>query len=158
MWKSKPLILIAEDDENDAHLLRRTLKKIGVSMPIQIVEDGEEAIEYLSGMGQYTDRDIYPFPSVVVTDIKMPRKNGFDVLRWLKKHPDCAIIPVVVWTSSNQESDILKAYQLGANCYVQKPNSAAGWEETIALIFKFWDACQKPSLRLSHCAEAQKTC
>lgn len=157
MWNSKPLILIAEDDENDAHLLRRTLKKIGIAMPIHIVVDGEEAIEYLSGSGQYTDREIHPFPSVVVTDIKMPRKNGFDVLNWLKKHPDCAIIPAVVWTSSNQESDILKAYQLGANCYLQKPNNAAGWEETIALLFKFWEACQKPSLRLSSCAEVQKS-
>ncbi|MEO7299727.1 MAG: response regulator [Verrucomicrobiota bacterium] len=153
MWNSKPPILIAEDDSNDVHLFNRTLKKIGINSPVQIVEDGEEAMCYLRGEGRYADRGIYPFPSMVITDIKMPRKNGFDVLMWLKRHPECSIIPIIVWTSSNQECDILKAYQLGANCYLQKPHSATDWCDTIALIFKFWEICEKPSVQLAKCAE-----
>ena len=154
MWNSKPPILIAEDDENDALLLKRTLKKVGMTNPIQIVGDGEEAICYLSGHGKYDDREAFPFPSMVITDIKMPRKNGFDVLIWLKGHPECSIIPVVVWTSSIQQQDVLKAYELRANCYLQKPQSASAWQETVGLLFKFWDVCEKPSLQLSKCAEA----
>lgn len=155
MWNFKPPILIAEDDENDAHLLKYTLKKIGITNPIHIVPDGEEAISYLSGTGDYSNREAYPFPAVIITDIKMPRKNGFDVLRWLKSHPDCAIIPAVVWSSSAVESDVTKAYELGTNCYLKKPNDPLSWEETIKLLFTFWDVCEKPALATSNCAQAE---
>lgn len=153
MWNSRPPILIAEDDENDAHLLKYTLKKIGITNPIRIVPDGEEAISYLSGAGKYANREIYPFPAVIITDIKMPRKNGFDVLHWLREHPDCSIIPAVIWSSSAVDSDVTKAYQLGANCYLKKPNDSTSWEDTIRLLFTFWDVCEKPTLALSNCAE-----
>jgi CheY-like chemotaxis protein len=153
MWNSKSFILVCEDDSNDAHLLERAVKKIGVPNPIQVVVDGEEAIDYLSGKGKFADRVRHPFPSVIITDLKMPRKDGFDVLRWLQEHPECAVIPTIVWTSSAVDRDILNAYKLGANCYLQKPNNPGDWEKTIRLLFTFWTACEKPNLALSHCAD-----
>ncbi len=148
MWNFKPTILIAEDDENDAHFFSRTIKKLGITEPLQLVPDGEEAIHYLGGEGKYADRENYPFPSVLITDLKMPRKNGFDVLEWMQSHPHCSIIPSIVWTSSMVESDVVKAYELGANCYLKKPNDPKTWEETLELLFKFWDTCQKPPMTL----------
>src|SRR5690242_12446579 len=135
MFKENRVILIAEDDHNDAFLLERTIRKIGATAPIQIVENGEEAIHYLAGEGKYADRAAYPFPAVLITDIKMPRRNGFELLDWIRDHPECATIPTIVWSSSNLESDVIKAYQLGANCYLRKPTNLNDWQERLTLLF-----------------------
>ncbi len=149
-----PPILIAEDDDNDALFLKRTFEKVGITTPIQIVHDGEEAILYLGAEGKYADRDQYPFPRLVMTDIKMPKRDGFEVLQWVKRHPECHIIPIIVWSSSAMGSDVAKAYQLGANCYFKKPSSPDAWNDAIELIFKFWNAAEKPPMKLARCAEA----
>src|ERR1700692_4179176 len=108
-------ILIVEDDENDVFFLRKALQLEGISDQIRIVGDGEEAICYLEGRGDYLDRLRFPFPQVIYTDLKMPRKTGFDLLEWLRSRPECAVIPVMVLTTSQLDSDIRKAYQMGAN-------------------------------------------
>jgi CheY-like chemotaxis protein len=153
MWNQKPAILIAEDDTNDAFILDRTLKKVGIHNPVQIVEDGEQAIAYLRGDGKYGDRNKYPFPGVVITDLKMPKVNGFEVLKWLKNHPECDVIPVVVLTASAMESDIVYAYQLHANCYLQKPSNQDEFTRMLKLLFEFWHVCKIPKLTSSVCAE-----
>jgi CheY-like chemotaxis protein len=153
MWNQKPAILIAEDDSNDAFLLQRILKKVGILNPVQIVEDGEKAINYLRGEGKYSDRTVYPFPGVIITDLKMPKVDGFEVLKWLKSHPECGVIPVVVLSASAIESDIVRAYQLHANCYLQKPATQEEFTRMLQLLFDFWHVCKIPKLTSSQCAE-----
>lgn len=153
MWNQKPAILIAEDDPNDAFILQRTLKKVGIHNPTQLVENGEDAIAYLQGEGKYTDRKAFPFPSVIITDLKMPKVDGFGVLQWLKNHPECGVIPVIVLSASAMESDVVRAYQLRANCYLQKPGSAEKFTEMIKLMFDFWHLCKIPRLTSSECAQ-----
>ncbi|HTG42920.1 MAG TPA: response regulator [Verrucomicrobiae bacterium] len=93
------LILIVEDTDEDAELLKIAIRKNGSPNPIHVVQDGREAIDYLCGAGKYSDRQTYPFPGVLFLDLKLPRLNGFDVLRWLKDHEKCKVIPVMVLTS-----------------------------------------------------------
>jgi CheY-like chemotaxis protein len=153
MWNQRPVILVAEDDQNDAFLLRRTLKKVGILNPVQIVEDGAIALDYLRGNNEYKNRDEFPFPGVIITDLKMPKVDGFQILSWLKRHPECGVIPTVVLSASAMEGDVVKAYQAGANCYLQKPNSPAEFETMLKLLFEFWNLCKIPQLTSSECAE-----
>ncbi len=139
-------ILIAEDDPNDALLLQRAVKKAGVLNPVHIVHDGEQAIAYLAGEGPYSDRNKHPFPSFLWLDIKMPKKNGFDVLGWLQSHPKCSIIPCIMWSSSREERDVRVAYRLGVNCFFRKPNSHEEMEQVVKLIFQFWGAAERPEI------------
>src|SRR5256885_3982613 len=84
-------ILIAEDDPNDVMLLELAIRKNGIASPVHVVRDGEEAIEYLEGKGQYADREKYPIPSVIITDVKMPRRNGLEVVEWVRSQPKCCV-------------------------------------------------------------------
>src|SRR4051812_17585574 len=106
-------ILIGEDNEDDVFILQRALQKAGISNPTHICADGEEVISYLKAEGRYADRQKYDFPRMLLLDLKMPRLTGFDVLRWLGGHPDCAVIPTMVLTSSREPRDIQEAYRLG---------------------------------------------
>lgn len=153
MWNQKVCILIAEDDSNDALILKISLKKVGILNPIQIVEDGSEAIAYLRGDEKYSDRTAFPFPGVVITDLKMPKVSGFEVLEWLKSHPECSVIPAIVLTASAIESDIVRSHQLHANCYLQKPGNLEDFEKMLRLVFDFWNMCKIPKLTSSVCAE-----
>src|SRR5689334_13159409 len=116
-------ILIAEDDPNDGFLLQRAFKKIGFKGRIYISKDGEEAKEYLKAEGQFSDRTKFPPARVLLTDLKMPRCDGFELLRWLRDNPSCRVIPTVVFSASAQEEDVTRAYELGANCYFCKPSN-----------------------------------
>ena len=138
-------ILVAEDEENDVFLLRRALQKGGSEQPLYWVPDGEEAIAYLRGDGKYADRQQYPFPMTLITDLKMPRKSGFELLQWIKEHPSCSVIPAIVLTSSSEPSDISEAYRLGANAYMVKPLAAEEWQEMMKCAVEFWcHWCHKP--------------
>ena len=139
-------ILVVEDEENDMLLLRRALQKAGSQEPVHWVADGEEAIAYLRGEGKYADRQQFPFPTTLITDLKMPRKSGFEVLHWLKENPACSIIPVIVLTSSREPSDIDEAYRLGANAYMVKPVVSEEWTQMIKCAVEFWCRwCHKPN-------------
>ena len=140
------IILVAEDDPNDTLLLKRAFKKNGVEMPVHVCADGEEAMEYLRGVGKYADREQYPFPRVLITDLKMPRCSGFDLLGWLRDHPECNLIPKIVLSASAEEQDVVKAYQLGANCYFQKPSTFDGLCEVVRLAHTFWSRAALPPL------------
>jgi CheY-like chemotaxis protein len=115
-------ILYAEDDENDAFLIQRAFKQAEIPNRLVIVSDGNAAVQYLSGQGKYASREEYSLPGLVLLDLNMPGKSGLEVLKWIRSQPGISTLPVLVLTSSNQESDIHRAYLQGANGYLVKPN------------------------------------
>ena len=115
------VILYADDEPDDVFFMRRAFEQAGIEQPLHTVHDGSEAIAYLSGQGQYTDRKLYPLPSLILLDLNMPRSSGFDVLNWIRATPALAALPVLVMSSSGQECDIKCASLLGANGYLVKP-------------------------------------
>lgn len=139
-------VLIAEDDENDAFLIQRAFSKSGFTRMPHICRDGLETIAYLEGKAEFADRQRFPFPRVLVTDLKMPRFNGFELLQWAREHPEFLIIPTIVMSSSDDPSDVKYAYCLGANAYLTKPSSAREMQEAIQSFLTFWKHCQTPAL------------
>jgi CheY-like chemotaxis protein len=129
-------ILLAEDDDNDVFLLRRALVKAGVPNPVQAVPDGEQALAYLRGEGKFADRTLYPFPALMLLDIKMPRMNGLETLAVIRNDPVLKRLVVIFLTSSNQEQDINEAFDLRANSYLVKPRNSEG---LVAVLTKFKD-------------------
>jgi CheY-like chemotaxis protein len=111
-------ILYAEDDDNDVFLMERAFEKIGISHPLRIVPDGKRAIAYLAGEEPYVSREKNPLPCLVLLDLSMPGRHGLEVLQWIRAQPNLAGMPVLAFTSSNQRSDIHRAYQLRANGYL----------------------------------------
>jgi CheY-like chemotaxis protein len=116
-------ILAAEDEESDRIILEFAFQKAKLSLPLVIVRDGQEAVDYLCGKGRFADRFAHPLPALVVLDLKMPRMNGFDVLAWLSMQTEFKELPAVVLSSSSDESDMKKARQFGAREYFVKPHS-----------------------------------
>ena len=114
-------LLLVEDNPDDIFLMRRTLKKSGLDLPLQIVTDGKQALEYLGGVGLYEDRSQYPRPAWVFLDLKLPYLNGFEVLEWLRRDPENKDLDVVILTSSPEERDQEIAEKLGAKAYLVKP-------------------------------------
>jgi CheY-like chemotaxis protein len=130
-------LLLVEDNEDDAFFLLRALKNAGVARPPAHVPDGREAIAYLAGEGAYADRVAHPLPAVVFLDLNLPYKTGLQVLEWIRQRPELARIVVIALTSSSEQSDLRRAYQLGANSYIVKPASADELTE-IAKAFRRW--------------------
>ena len=114
-------ILVAEDDPCDVFLLKRAFSKAGVSVPIHFVRDGQEAIDYLQRKPPFVNGS-HTLPTLLLLDLNMPRLNGFDVLKWLRRQPTFKQLPVFVLSSSALEQDRRQAYALGANSYMIKPN------------------------------------
>ncbi|MDB6018395.1 MAG: response regulator receiver protein [Pedosphaera sp.] len=139
-------ILIIEDVPNDVLLLKLALTRAGVHDPVQVVSDGQEALDYLQGNGKFADRLQHPFPSIIFTDLKMPRMGGFEVLKWLRSHTECSVIPVIVLTASKIDSDIKQAYTMGANAYLVKPTRLEDLQDMLKAAYAFWAWCEKPVL------------
>ena len=114
-------ILLAKDDQNDAMLIKRAFSKSRIVNPIVCVENGEDAVAYLRGDGQYAERQQHPLPFMLLLDLKLPRLSGHEVLQWLRGQPLLKRLPVVALTSSREPVDINRAYELGANSYLVKP-------------------------------------
>jgi CheY-like chemotaxis protein len=131
---NKAVILLAEDDDNDVFFMRRALQKAQVEFPLQVVTNGQEAVDYLSGEGKYSDRGVYPLPALILLDLKMPFLDGFEVLIWIGKQPQLKAIPVAVLTSSAEDRDRRRAAELGAKAYFVKPPKPETIKE-IALLF-----------------------
>ena len=117
-------ILLVEDNEDDIFFMKRAFKGAGIVNPLLVVEDGQQAIDYFSGNGKYSDRAVYPIPALVFLDLKLPFVKGLDVLAWLRRQAGLSELVVVVLTSSNEPSDLKQAYRLGANSYLVKPPTA----------------------------------
>jgi two-component system, response regulator len=139
-------ILILEDNEDDAALLIKALRKNGIDHPVVVLPDGVEGSAYLSAQGKYGNRSRYPLPRVLIVDIKMPRMNGLEFLEWLKSHPGFQVIPTLVLSSSRIESDVVKAYRLGVNSYMVKPTNFADLESLVNIISEYWQRCVVPEL------------
>ena len=115
------VILLVEDNLDDVKLTLRAFEKRNLGNVIVVAHDGEEALDYLFGTGQYAGRDVTEQPAVIFLDLKLPKLDGLGVLRRLRADPRTALQPVVILTSSNEEQDLLMGYQLGANSFVRKP-------------------------------------
>ena len=118
----QPLILLAEDSSDDVFFMQRALEIARIANPLAVAADGQEAVDYLEGIGPFADRQSHPFPRLLLLDIKMPRMNGFDVLAWLSAQSQISRPAVVMLSSSDLESDIEKARLLGADDYRVKPH------------------------------------
>src|SRR6267154_5663272 len=114
-------ILLAEDDKNDIFLMRRAFDSAGYLNPLCIVHNGQEVVDYLEGAGQFSQREKYPVPGLLLLDLKMPLMDGFDVLAWLRGHAQFDTLPVVVLTTSRLPEDITKSLNLGVYDYRIKP-------------------------------------
>jgi CheY-like chemotaxis protein len=148
MDDSNYTILLVEDEENDARLLQMAFKKNDILNPVHWAKDGLEAIAYLNGDGVYADRTLYPFPEVLILDLKMPRMSGLEFLAWIRDHPDFKVIPTIIMTSSRQDPDIEKAYELGANTYMIKPSSFDELARMVKLAHEYWAVSVKPRTKL----------
>ena len=124
-------VLYVEDEECDAVFMKMAFASQGMEPALHVVGDGRAAIEYLSGAGKYVDRREYPLPSVVLLDLNLPQVPGFEVLKWMRNHPDFSRTPVVVFSSSTREDDREKALQLGANEFVGKPSSGMKFGQVV---------------------------
>jgi CheY-like chemotaxis protein len=142
--REKHTILLVEDNEDDQQLIAKTFRANGVKDPIHAVADGEEAIAYLKGMGQFADRRKFEFPSFIITDLKMPRVDGFGVLEALRDHPQWAIIPTVVLSGSADEDDIKHAYLLGAKSFLQKPSDFGEFRRLLKSFHEYWTEVHVP--------------
>jgi CheY-like chemotaxis protein len=144
-------VLLVEDDLNDIFLVKRAFRTARIPNPLQVVTDGEEAISYLQGEGKYADRVSHPLPQVIVMDIKMPRRGGFEVLEWVKGDGrTLRRIPVIMVSSSDNPADINRAYELGANAYMIKPMDYRAVEHLFESITHYWCLeCAKPELEVA---------
>lgn len=127
-------ILVAEDDTSDAFFFQRAFKRGGLPVSLHFVRDGQEAIDYLQGEGKFADRAAHPLPQLLLLDLKMPRLDGFDVLEWVRKHPELRRLQVIIFSGSDEPEDIKRAEKMGANSYLVKPHSI---EEMNLLVGRF---------------------
>jgi CheY-like chemotaxis protein len=132
-------VLLVEDDPADVRLIQRAFRKIEVDLSMIRLTNGDDAVSYLSGDSPYENRTSYPMPSVVLLDIKLPRRSGFEVLEWVRKQrSNLRRLPIVMLTSSRHSADINRAYDLGANSYMAKPESAAQLAELASGFEAYW--------------------
>jgi CheY-like chemotaxis protein len=134
----KAVILLVEDDPGDQELTRRALKHESINVDLRIAEDGEQAMQYLSRAGEFADPESSPTPDLILLDLNMPKKNGREVLGELRKNERLSRIPVVVLTTSEQEADILRSYDLGCNSYIQKPVDIDQFTESVQRLGTYW--------------------
>ena len=126
MTVAEPVVLIVDDSENDAMLMRIVFERAGFVQPPQFAVDGDHAVAYLQGEGRYGDRTKFPMPTVVLLDLNMPRRNGFEILEWIRRQPALKRLHVYILSASSRPDDIARAYDLGANSYLVKPGNLDG--------------------------------
>ena len=131
-------ILVAEDRAEDVFFLKRAFLKAGVNAPIEVVTDGEQVVDYLRGAERFGDRQAFPLPKLMLLDLKMPRQDGFEVLRWLRGQEGLRRLPVIVLSSSGEPRDVDLAHELGANGYAKKPVSFDRLVEFVRDVEAFW--------------------
>jgi CheY-like chemotaxis protein len=146
----RAVILLAEDNEDHVLLIRRAFKHAGLVNPLFVVHDGAEAIQYLAGVGRYGQRAEFPLPDLLLLDLKMPRKNGFEVLDWIRSHAGLRALRVVVLTTSSELNDVNRAYQLGANSFLVKPTDFESVTNLLEQVKNYWMWADKaPDLKRS---------
>jgi two-component system response regulator len=131
-------ILLVEDNGDDAALTLRAFKRNNIGGEVVVVHDGAEALDYLFDNGNFNGRDVTGMVAVVLLDLKLPKVDGLEVLRRLRADDRTRLLPVVIVTSSNQESDLVSSYKLGANSYVRKPVDSAEFEQAMRRLGHYW--------------------
>jgi CheY-like chemotaxis protein len=131
-------ILLVEDARNDVFFLQYAFQAAGINNPLQVVDDGQQAIDYLAGIGKFANRAQYPLPCLMVLDLKLPVKMGLDVLRWIRQQPALQTLLVIVLSSSRDAYDIDEAYRLGARSFLVKPLSMGERLEVAKAIKHYW--------------------
>ena len=134
---SDPTLLLVEDEPHSVFFFEHAMKKLGMTNPLQIATDGEQALNYLEGAGKFADRQKFPLPGLVVLDLKLPRASGFEVLRRIRQGRETRALVVLMLTSSASEADIAQAYDLGANGYLVKPLALPQLVEIVGAIKNF---------------------
>ena len=136
--KGTETVLLAEDSDDDVFFMRRAWKSAEVTNPLQVVRDGQQAIDYIAGTGPYADRVRFPIPPVIILDLKLPLKSGHEVLQWIRSNPACKNSIVIFMTSSKEHSDVKKAYDYGLNAYLVKPSPGHELVEMLRAFKTFW--------------------
>jgi CheY-like chemotaxis protein len=131
-------VLLADDSEEDALLIRHAFQRAGIANPLHIVTSCEDAIAYLTGSQAYSNRTEHPLPRLVLLDLGIPGLHGFELLRWVRHRPGLETLPIVVLTSSHQAWDMNEAYRLGANSFLLKPTDFQGLIELAKGIERYW--------------------
>lgn len=134
---SKHFVLLAEDNADDLIFIQRAIGKAGVPISLLHVENGEEAMSYLLGEGSYCDRERYPFPALIVTNMKMPRMNGLELLTWIKQQPTLKHLPVLVMSSSENPDEMSEVAALGGSSYFVKTSSLDTLKEVVNHMMSF---------------------
>jgi CheY-like chemotaxis protein len=138
-------VLLVEDDANDVFFFRRALEEYPLPFELQVARDGQEAQDYLTGEGRFSDRETFRFPKFIITDNHLPPHEGASFLRWLKEHPKFHVVPTIMLSGTDAPADVLKAYDaLGVHSYILKPSGSEKLAEAVALIFKYWAMCIVP--------------
>jgi DNA-binding response OmpR family regulator len=148
-------ILLVEDDENDVAFVTRALKKAGIANGLKVAEDGQQAIDYISGKGEFADRTRYPMPALVLLDLKLPRVLGMDVLKWIRQQPELHLMLIIVLTSSQQRTDVSQACALGANSYLVKPSDPFDLTEMMELVKRYWLRLNQPTASIGVAASSK---
>ena len=138
MKMANKTILLIEDNPSDIELTRRALERSHVANELVVVQDGQEALDYLFGTGAHAGREVSDLPSVTLLDLKLPRVPGLEVLRAIRADPRTRRTPVVILTSSNEEHDVATSYDLGVNSYIQKPVDFTRFAEAIRQLGLYW--------------------
>ena len=137
METERPLLLV-EDNPDDVFFLKRVLKAKGVEVPIVVMSDGRAAMNFLGGEGRYANRAEHPLPGLILLDLQLPYVTGLQVLEWIRLQPALKRIPVVMFSSSSQASDINTAYDLGVNSYLVKPTDVAELGRILEAVCTYW--------------------
>ncbi len=135
---SRQIVLLVKDRSDDVLLTQLILKKANLTRPMQVVSNGEDAVAYLDGSGEYADRRAFALPSLIFLDLKLPGISGFEVLTWIRQQPRFDRIQIVVLTGSRHTIDVYRAYELGANSFVAKPVDLQGLAEVIKNLNLGW--------------------
>jgi CheY-like chemotaxis protein len=131
-------VLLVEDNQDDIFVMKMACQRTGIPHLLKVVTDGVMAVDYISGNGPYADRTVHPLPDVVFLDIKMPRRDGHEVLEWIRSQSGLKNLPVVMLTSSSHRTDIDRAYELGVTSYLQKVPCLAEFGQGVRIILKYW--------------------
>lgn len=141
---AKKTILLVEDNPDDEALTLIAFEDNRIGNPIAVVRDGQEALDYLFGAGQYTGRDSRETPALILLDLKLPKVSGLEVLRRLRAHEHTRLTPVAILTSSTEDSDVLQSYSLGANSYIRKPVDFNQFAEVVRQLGLYWLVLNEP--------------
>ena len=145
MSTGEQVIMLVEDNPGDEELTLRALQKSNVLNPVVVARDGAEALDYLFVRGKYAGRDATVLPQVVLLDLKLPKVNGLEVLRAIRADPRTRLLPVVILSSSNEDKDLIRSYDLGANSYVRKPVDFAQFLDAARQLGLYWLVINQPA-------------